>query len=175
MHCANNQKYQNEFAQNIPIWRKPAGTSNWGQKSQVKLVTKDKWDKADICAKFVAPIAVGLLVVWWNIHRTNSNTAAQMMQIAVGILGEEVVPDDPAKMALRDWAIEVLKEPSTDAKLSPEAAEALRSTTLANIYDSVFSKGQFATTGRRGGVDIEKRIVGTEDKPIDAEMVVPVE
>lgn len=91
---------------------------------------KDCWDKTEIVAKaagaVLIPLAVAASVLFYNIGASQRATAAQMMNIAVGILMSGPLEDGPTDDALRNWAIEVLAEPSRIVPLGREAAAELR-------------------------------------------------
>jgi hypothetical protein len=90
---------------------------------------KDCWDKALIAGQIVGsiliPVVVGISVWSFNSERTQRDTAAQMVSIAVSVL---TVPADEnliGENALRQWAIYVLQNPDDPPALSDEAAQLL--------------------------------------------------
>jgi hypothetical protein len=86
---------------------------------------KDFWDKAEIVGKVLVPIVVGVSVWLWNVERTKFQTTATMTQIAIGVLTGE--PAESGSKALREWAIDVLRNPSSPPELSESAAAQLNS------------------------------------------------
>lgn len=107
-------------------------------------VPKDRWDQLDIISKALAgvliPIVLGYSVYAWNAsrtrseadandQRTRSETATNMLAVAVGIL-KNPVPTDKAGKALRDWAITVMQNPSNPPMLTEAAAKDLASEPL---------------------------------------------
>jgi hypothetical protein len=86
---------------------------------------KDFWDKAEIVGKVLVPIVVGVSVWLWNVERTKFQTTATMTQIAIGVLTGE--PAESGSNALRKWAIDVLRNPSSPPELSESAAAQLNS------------------------------------------------
>lgn len=97
---------------------------------------RDFWDKMDIVIKFFAgvltPIAVAFGVWLWNIEKTQRETAAQMIAIAVSIL---TIPPDTqdGPNALRDWAIDVLRDPYTPPRLTAAAAADLQTDPIGPV------------------------------------------
>lgn len=108
---------------------------------------KDHWDKAEIIAKFLGavfvPLVVGISVWAFNVQAGRRDTAAQMAQIAVGILSQQPTDGKTGGDALRSWAIDVLQNPTEVNPLSPDAANQLRFSPLMLWKDIPESK--FAT------------------------------
>jgi hypothetical protein len=68
----------------------------------------------------LVPIVVGVSVWLWNVERTEFQTTATMTQIAIGVLTRE--PAESGSNALREWAINVLRNSSNPPELSEAAA-----------------------------------------------------
>jgi len=103
----------------------------------------DRWDKAEIAGKVAGAvlIPVTLAVAAWfvNTELTARGQAARMTEIAVGVLTLEPSEDPDTNDPLRDWAIEVLQNPSDPPPLSDEAAEALRTKERLSVWGSADS------------------------------------
>ena len=112
-------------------------------------MTKDCWDKLEIAAKaagaVLIPLAVASSVYLYNRGSSERATAAQMTNIAVGVLMSAPLEDRPTDDALRNWAIEVLAEPSRIVPLSREAAAQLRWRQLfeINLSDALNADGRW--------------------------------
>lgn len=87
---------------------------------------KDIWDKAEIVSKFLVPLVVAISVLIWNGQRTRADTSATMIKIALGVLQSDIDPKKP-DAALREWAIEVMRNPDSPPRLSEQAALELSS------------------------------------------------
>lgn len=89
---------------------------------------KDFWDKAEVVAKFlgavVIPIAVAVVAWKWNTENTRTQTSAQMIQIAIGVLGASKDAEN-SDQSLRKWAVAVMQNPSNPPRLDDESAKDL--------------------------------------------------
>lgn len=97
-------------------------------KPKTERVPKDVWDKVGIVftglAGIVTPTVIGLSVWAWNHERTTRDSAAQMVSIALGVLSEEP-GENPGNDPLREWAVNVLMNPTEPPVLSADAAKSL--------------------------------------------------
>jgi len=114
-------KGQNADRINMAVTSKPKSAATGS-------APKDLWDKVDIIAKALIPVAVALSVLLWNSERTKRDTAAQMITIATSILTSP--PENSAPNALRQWAISVLQSPQDPPTLTDEAAASLAIQTI---------------------------------------------
>lgn len=91
--------------------------------------SKDQWDKANILISLIISLGLGASsqIVSSSIKQTE--TRAQMVELAVGILKEEPTKDDASATALRDWAIDVIDQYS-GVEVTESARKALRDAPL---------------------------------------------
>lgn len=101
------------------------------------FMAKDNWDKIEIGAKIggsiLIPIVVGVSVAVFNYNASKRATAAQMTNIAVGVLMAPIEENSSGKSALRTWAIDVLKKPGEVVPLTEDAATQLYFDSLPNF------------------------------------------
>lgn len=101
-------------------------------------MAKDCWDKVEIMGKFLGavliPSAIAFSVYSFNTRASERATAAQMAGIAVGILMEDPSGNPPSSGALRDWAVDVLKNPGEVTPLGSAAAAQLKLQGLPKFY-----------------------------------------
>lgn len=112
-------------------------------------MAKDHWDKAEVIGKIAGavliPVVVGVTIAVLNVQSNTRTTAAQMTEIAVGILAENPQDDPTTKGPLRDWAILVLQNPGKIIPLSSAAAKQLQTVPIGRsrgsssaIADSIY-------------------------------------
>jgi hypothetical protein len=116
------------------------------------LAEKDIWDKVEVVGKIavglVVPVTIAIVAYLLNDQISQRARSAEMTRIAIGVLQQE--PEESAALSgadpLRDWAINVLRDPSSDHNLNEEAAAALRLKRLVgfSLFDGdKFGFGEF--------------------------------
>jgi len=91
--------------------------------------SKDRWDKANIVISLIVTAGIGISSLLFSTSIKQTETRAQMVALAVGILKEKPPEKDPQAMALREWAIEVIDEYS-GVDVEENAREILRNSAL---------------------------------------------
>ena len=109
---------------------RPRNNPRFTSKPEESGKRKDRWDIADIFAKWFGVIGVGLLGVWFTHIQKNRETNVRMVEMAINIL--KAKPDETSQ-PLREWSIKVLNEYSS-IKLSKEAQEILRNHPLPGRF-----------------------------------------
>ena len=80
---------------------------------------KDIWDKLEIAGKLALPVVIAGATIWFNSQISQRQQNADMVSIAVSVLGQEgESKDDP----LRSWAVKLLQH---HGGLSADAANEL--------------------------------------------------
>lgn len=132
---------------------------------------KDRWDKAEVIGKIAGavliPVTVGIAASVISHQSSQRSTAAQMAQIAVGILSLEPSEDEKSGSTilhalesdpLREWAIEVLQNPSEVTPLSAAAAKQLHFQNLPTLWGSPLFWGSEEALAE--GMEIIDRLKG---------------
>ncbi len=121
---------------------------------------KDFWDKLEIIGKVALPVVIAGATLWFNSQLSSRQTSADMVQIAVGVLSQNV-DDTEFELGvdpLREWAVEVLDNPTEIQELTEDAKSALvlGTSTLAivevgtMVLEGMFQPEPFPLMGGEG-------------------------
>lgn len=93
---------------------------------------KDLWDKIEIAGKVALPVVLLLGGYFLNSQFNQRQRANELIGIAIGILSAHPL-EEPSETeeAIRNWAIEILRDPTGHHTLSDEIAEKLKETPIS--------------------------------------------
>lgn len=88
---------------------------------------KDLWDKADICAKWLAGILIPVSIAFVGNHVAEEIKRSEL-EVKYIEIATSLIRDSPRaeNVALRSWAVDVLAKNAKTVPLSPEAQADLK-------------------------------------------------
>ncbi|MGK7927813.1 MAG: hypothetical protein AB4290_21680 [Spirulina sp.] len=90
---------------------------------------KDYWDKADIVSKWLIPIIIVFVTIWFDSAQREREARQKTLEAAIAVLQ---APQSDDTQELRAWALQTFKKLTEEASadLTPEAVDELKNTPL---------------------------------------------